>query len=198
MDHPPSLTHHDAHEHTSLLPVHGTNPTSYLSQHNSTDVFHRLRSFFRAFLTSKYGHYFVIILVALDVACIFAGFLVGLHICERSLGCSRSGQKALFSDHFLPQSKAGSTCEWEDEIRRWKIAQEVLEIASMVFSCAFVVELLSGVVGFGFRYVLMEFLHLRSLERDCFDTNALISIRGLSAHCAELSLLHIQSQNTVF
>lgn len=42
----------------------------------------RSRSFLRWFLPSKYGHYFVIILVSLDISCIFADCLVSLHICE--------------------------------------------------------------------------------------------------------------------
>ena len=82
----------------------------------------RLQSFF----SSKWGHYAVILLVSLDVASIFADFLISLHICEHS------GEEG-----FNPKP-------WED-------ADEMLDIISLVFSCLFMLELVLSVWAFGFR-----------------------------------------------
>lgn len=79
------------------------------------------------FLTSKAGHYAVLILVSLDVSCIFADILISLFICEKSCGSGHRAPKGL-----------------ED-------AQEVLGIVSLVFSCLFMAELLASIWAFGPR-----------------------------------------------
>jgi hypothetical protein len=76
------------------------------------------------FLTSKWGHYTVIILVSLDVAGIFADFLISLHICEHA------GEKG------FPQ-------------KRWEKTVEALGVTSLVFSCLFMLELLCSIWAFG-------------------------------------------------
>jgi hypothetical protein len=76
------------------------------------------------FLTSKWGHYSVIILVSLDVAGIFADFLMSLHICEHA------GEKD------FPQ-------------KQWEVAVKALDITSLVFSCLFMLELLCSIWAFG-------------------------------------------------
>ena len=80
------------------------------------------------FLTSKAGHYAVLILVSLDVGCIFADILISLFVCEKT--CKSGTNK-------------GSGLE---------DAQEVLGIVSLVFSCLFMAELLASVWSFGPRW----------------------------------------------
>lgn len=83
-----------------------------------------LRSHLQRFLSSKWGHYFVITLVALDISCIFADFLISLHICEHT------GEKG-FHD------------------KDWQLAQDVLNYVSLSFSCLFMAELVGSVFAFG-------------------------------------------------
>lgn len=79
------------------------------------------------FLTSKAGHYAVLILVSLDVGCIFADILISLFVCEK---VCKSG------------ANEGTGLE---------TAQEALSIVSLVFSCLFMAELLASVWSFGPR-----------------------------------------------
>ena len=37
----------------------------------------------RRYLGTKWGHYTVIVLVTIDVGCIFADFMINLYLCER-------------------------------------------------------------------------------------------------------------------
>lgn len=62
----------------------------------------------------------MILLVALDVSCSFADFLITMYICEH------------------PR-----------EARKWQVGREVLGILSTMFSCLFMVELGVSVWGFG-------------------------------------------------
>lgn len=80
------------------------------------------------FLTSKAGHYAVLILVSLDVSCIFADILISLFACEKTC-----------------KSGANKGAGLED-------AQETLGIVSLVFSCLFMAELLASVWSFGPRW----------------------------------------------
>ena len=83
----------------------------------------------RRFLSSKYGHYAVLLLVSLDVSCIFADFLISLFIC----------------DH---------TCDKGEPVdKRLPEAQDALGIVSLVFSCLFMVELLASIWAFGLGWV---------------------------------------------
>lgn len=93
----------------------------------------RLRRHLQAFLTSKWGHYFVLVLVSLDIACIFADFLVSLHICEHT------GEKGF-------------------KRRDWLMVNDVLGSLSLSFSCLFMAELLGSVFAFGLGYV--SIIHL--------------------------------------
>ena len=86
----------------------------------------------RRFLSSIYGHYAVLLLVSMDVGCIFADFLISLYICDQS--CSKGEGVG----PGLPK------------------AQEALGIVSLVFSCLFLVELLASVWAFGFRRVVQN------------------------------------------
>lgn len=70
----------------------------------------------------------MLILVSLDVGCIFADILISLFICEKT--CKSGAKKG-----------AGM----ED-------AQEALGIVSLVFSCLFMAELLASVWSFGLRW----------------------------------------------
>lgn len=82
------------------------------------------RRWLQQFLTSKWGHYTVIILVSLDVAGIFADFLISLHICEHV------GEKGFHR-------------------KQWEQVDDALDIISLVFSCLFMLELLCSVWAFG-------------------------------------------------
>lgn len=84
----------------------------------------------RRFLSSIYGHYAVLLLVSMDVGCIFADFLISLYICDHSCGKGDSVGDG------LPK------------------AQDALGIISLVFSCLFMVELLASIWAFGFKRVV--------------------------------------------
>ncbi|OCK81457.1 hypothetical protein K432DRAFT_442360 [Lepidopterella palustris CBS 459.81] len=86
------------------------------------------RLWLQRFLTSKAGHYSILLLVSLDVSCIFADFVINLFTCE-----ARS-------------PKSG-----------YNTALEVLGIVSLVFSCLFMVELLASVWAFGNEYFKSKF-----------------------------------------
>lgn len=78
----------------------------------------------RRFLGSKTGHYSVLLLVALDVSCIFADFIVQIFTCEGRV-----------------RRATGDT------------TLEVLSIVSLVFSCLFMLELLASIWAFGLGLV---------------------------------------------
>ncbi len=81
----------------------------------------------RRFLESKYGHYAVLLLVSVDVSCIFADFLISLYICDHECGKRKNvGQS-------LPE------------------AQNALGIVSLVFSCLFMLELLTSIWAYGLQ-----------------------------------------------
>ncbi|KAK5235644.1 hypothetical protein LTR47_003117 [Exophiala xenobiotica] len=92
----------------------------------------KLRTNLQRFLSSKWGHYFVIALVALDISCIFADFLISLHMCEH-----RSDEKFPYKD--------------------WQLADHVLDYVSLAFSCLFMAELLGSVFAFGLGYFRSKF-----------------------------------------
>ncbi|KAF2491090.1 hypothetical protein BU16DRAFT_446162, partial [Lophium mytilinum] len=80
------------------------------------------------FLTSKAGHYSILLLVSLDVSCIFADFIINIFTCE-TRGPSSGASTAL----------------------------EALGIISLVFSCLFMVELFASVWAFGPKYFQSKF-----------------------------------------
>ena len=81
----------------------------------------------RRFLSSLYGHYIVLLLVSMDVGCIFADFLINLYICDHS------GDNANSISEDLPR------------------VQDALQIVGIVFTCLFMLELLASLWAFGFR-----------------------------------------------
>ena len=86
---------------------------------------HTTRTRTQQFLTSKFGHYAVLLLVSLDVSCIFADFLISLYVCEHSCGKGEGINKDVGK------------------------AQEALGIVSLAFSCLFMAELLASIWAFG-------------------------------------------------
>jgi len=82
----------------------------------------------RKFLSSKWGHYIVLVLVGLDVSSIFADFIVQIFTCEGK----------------IPKDDGETTLE-------------VLSIVSLIFSCLFVLELLARVWAFGLNYFRSKF-----------------------------------------
>ena len=124
--HPPPLLPSDRQY---LRTLHGTE--DLISRHIRTihgpnSWVTTLRKSLQHFLSSKWGHYFVITLVAADISCIFADFLISLHVCEHG------GEKGF-------------------PVAEWDMAAQVLDVMSLVFSCLFVAELLASVFAFGFR-----------------------------------------------
>ena len=72
-------------------------------------------------------------MVAVDVACIFADFLIELRVCE------------LRERHQNPID------------RRWGLAQEALGLIGLIFSCLFMLELIASVLSFGLSYFQSTF-----------------------------------------
>lgn len=105
-----------------------SNEDSSLQSTGGSDI-SKLRTTIRFFLSSKYGHLFVMILVTLDVAGIFADFLISLHICEHS----------------------------NQDMSGWTAIKEGLDVFSLVISCIFMVELLCSIFAFGFGYFKSKF-----------------------------------------
>lgn len=100
---------------------------------NRSTTWARLRAKTRSFLSSKWGHYIVLFMVAVDVACIFADFLIELRVCE------------LRERHQNPID------------RRWGLAQEALGLIGLIFSCLFMLELIASVLSFGLSYFQSTF-----------------------------------------
>ncbi|KAL2430862.1 hypothetical protein ABEF95_013989 [Exophiala dermatitidis] len=92
----------------------------------------QIRRTLQRFLASKWGHYFVILLVGLDISCIFADFLISLHICENA------GDEKF-------------------DYKGWQKANEALGYVSLAFSCLFMAELVGSVFAFGFDYFRSKF-----------------------------------------
>jgi len=90
-------------------------------------ILRRARRHVQYFQTSRFGHYSILLLVALDVTCIFADLFVAFYLC----------------DH------AGS--------KRWGDAQTAFGIIGLVFSSLFVVELLLSIWAFGRSYFRSKF-----------------------------------------
>lgn len=95
-----------------------------LKVHGEDTALFRLRLNLQNFLSSKWGHYFVLGLVSLDIAGIFADFLITMHVCEhgKDKGFDRNA---------------------------WEQVSSVLGDVSFAFSCLFVAELLGSVFAFG-------------------------------------------------
>lgn len=90
-------------------------------QSGTVSTWTRTRHHIRQFQTSKLGHYAVLLLVALDVASIFAVIFITLHICD-----------------------------WKDVPENWEMALEGLEIMGLVFASLFALELVLSILAFGF------------------------------------------------
>lgn len=89
---------------------------TWLAPSGDDSYLHTTRSRIQRFLTSKTGHYCILLLVSLDVACIFADFVIKIFICEQ-----------------------------KDAAKGWNEALDALGIVSLVFSCLFMVELLASI-----------------------------------------------------
>jgi len=99
-----------------------------LKSHGEDSWIYKARHEVQWFLTSKFGHYSVILLVSVDVFCIFADFLISLHLCEHA-----------------------------DASPVWLDVNEALDIVSLVFSCLFMLELIMSIWAFGGAYFKSKF-----------------------------------------
>lgn len=132
----PSRSHEDSpllpsdRQHLRSLPSDDFITCHVRKLHGENTWVWRLRNRLQRFLGSKWGHYFVLVLVSLDISCIFADFLIELHVCEHG------GEKGF------------DTKSWLDTIA-------VLGHVSLTFSSLFMAELLGSVFAFGPRLVLI-------------------------------------------
>ena len=86
----------------------------------------QVRSYLQRFLGSKWCHYSVLVLVILDICCIFATFLLELHLCEHR-----------HDEGF--------------DVETWTQAIEALAHLSLAFCSLFMAELLARLIAFGPR-----------------------------------------------
>ena len=107
--------HDHIHEHITRLAPGGEQSKAHLYREQT-----------QRFLTSKIGHYSVLLLVSLDVSIIFADFLISLYTCEHLCGKKEGLKKDLAK------------------------AQDAMGIVSLVFSCLFMAELTASIWAFGF------------------------------------------------
>lgn len=99
----------------------------------SSSKHQRYRGRARKWLDSKYQHYLLIGLIAIDVSLIFTDIFISLYTCEE--GRNRS----------------------ESTDRRLDRTQEALKIISLVFSCIFLLELLITLWAFGIKRLKSKF-----------------------------------------
>lgn len=102
--------------------ISGQNDTSQ-DDRPVVSSYHRNQQRCQALLVSKQKHYFILALVALDVACLLTDILIALIDCDKRI----------------------KNDEWVPEVR------EALEHAGLVFSCLFLVELILCLWAFGIR-----------------------------------------------
>ncbi|KXL48938.1 hypothetical protein M433DRAFT_400 [Acidomyces richmondensis BFW] len=108
-----------ADEHRPLLP----SDRIHYSNRLATSVIAKIRRETKHFLTSKTGHYSVLVLVSVDISSIFADIILQLETCERHVP-EKDGDKA----------------------------SSILGIFSLIFSCLFMVELIASIWAFGWQY----------------------------------------------
>jgi hypothetical protein len=113
--HPPHYERHIYDDHMAGLHDH----YSVFSPYHPNSVWIQARRHVERFQTSKFGHYSILLLVALDIGSIFADLFITLYLC----------------DH--PNSQG------------WIDTQEVLGIVGLVFSSLFLLELILSVWAFG-------------------------------------------------
>ncbi|RMZ39553.1 hypothetical protein AFCA_002329 [Aspergillus flavus] len=118
------------HEHTG--PRSLRQRPIYLPEEQGQRIIAQWRRAARDFLSSRRGHYLVLLLVSVDVACTFADFLIELHVCE----LTKHGSHVAIG---------------------WGVTQKVLAIVGLVFSCLFMLELMVTVFSFGKGYFSSKF-----------------------------------------
>jgi hypothetical protein len=117
--HPQHHTHQTYEDHVAGRHYH----YSVFSPYHPNSVWVRARRQVQRFQSSKFGHYFILSLVALDVGSIFADLFITLYLCDHK------------------------------DAQGWADTQEVLGSIGLVFSSLFVLELILSIWAFGFRYV---------------------------------------------
>ncbi|KIV99298.1 uncharacterized protein PV09_09065 [Verruconis gallopava] len=95
----------------------------YPSRNSDNGYLRDSRTKLKHFLSSKVGHYAVLTLVILDVAGIFADFVINLFKCEKQWGS-----------------------------KGWDETLEALGMASLIFSSLFMFELIASIWAFGLEY----------------------------------------------
>ncbi|KAJ5732604.1 hypothetical protein N7493_004085 [Penicillium malachiteum] len=117
----------------------------------------------RNFLSSRWGHYLILLLVSVDVCCTFADFLIQLHVCE------------------LKQTRFGADSGWE-------VTQDVLSISSLVISCLFMVELIVAALSFGMKY-FSDWFHVFDSLVIIVAFTIEISLRGIGEELGSLVIV---------
>lgn len=115
---------------STLQPLLGDRISGFIrrrafSQPEDEPLIARWRRSARDFLTSRWGHYLVLLLITIDVCCGFSNFLIQLYVCEAKV-------------------KHGGVDEG------WGVTKQVLGITSFVISCLFMLELIVAVLSSGF------------------------------------------------
>jgi hypothetical protein len=113
--HPPHHEHQIYDDHMAGLHHHG----SVFSPYHPNSVWRQARRQVQRFQTSKFGHYSILLLVALDIASIFADLFITLYLCDHK------------------------------DAQGWAEAQAALSNVGLVFSSLFVLELVLSVWAFG-------------------------------------------------
>lgn len=121
-----------------------------------------IRPALRRFLTSKVGHYAVLLLVALDISCIFADFVLNLYICTMTCRM-HPGHVVSVPTGAAPNFKLGTgspymgwdspvgTWEEHEFARRAEKAKEILGATSLAITYLFMAELLASIWAFGWK-----------------------------------------------
>jgi hypothetical protein len=89
------------------------------SPRHPNSVWSQARRYVQRFQTSKFGHYSILLLVALDISSIFADLFITLYLCDHK------------------------------DAQGWIDSQKALGIVGLIFSSLFVVELILSVWAFG-------------------------------------------------
>jgi hypothetical protein len=108
-----------------------SSPSASTHLRNLKFVYKTCRSSIHAFLSSKYQHYVVLSLVSFDLLGIFADIIINLYQCDE-----------------------------KDTDPKWDDIRNGLDIAGLVFSCLFILELLLSVWAYGWRLVYVHFISL--------------------------------------
>lgn len=140
-------------------------PTTSSQQQSSTNTFiHVYRTLHRqthGLLSSRYQHYIVLSLVTFDLLGIFAAIIIELCFCKGEI----------------------TSPVWND-------VQNGLEIAGLVFSCLFMLELVLSLWVFGWRFVALPYMLFPPLLSSTFSNLHVALIFDFRFNTCHVHLYH--------